>query len=393
MRALVPTLILAGVLLSGSAPAQPQAESLETQLNRARAEQAAAEAATTRLQQEADRAQGELARIRAQQAAAAQAIEAAEARITAADMELKLASAYLDIRRRRLAEERRPLASLLAGLAVMAQRPPLLAIADHGSTDEFVKVRVLLDSTLPVIRARTAGLSNELREGEHLERSAAAARAQLIQGRQDLVARRDEFAALERRAIQSAASASGEALRAGDTALAAAESVEELAGGQAGSREAAALAAALAAGDPAPARPVAPDSAPQPAPLAYRLPADAPVLEGLGSVNTSGIRSRGVTLATGRGAPVVAPAAGTVRFSGPFRSYDGVMIIDHGGGWISLLVNIRSPLKAGDRVHLGEDIGRALGPLSVELSQNGRRISPALIAGSSAALSKGGKRG
>jgi murein hydrolase activator len=393
VRALASSLIVAGLLLAGSAPAQPAAEPLEAQLKRARAEQAVAEAATARLQRDANRAQGELARIRAQQAAAAQAIEAAEARITAADMELRLASAYLDLRRRRLAEERRPVASLLAGLAVMAQRPPLLAIAERGSTDEFVKVRVLLDSTLPLIRKRTAALSTELREGEQLEQAAAAARAQRIQGRQDLVARRRQFAALERQAMLSAARASGEALSAGDTALAAAESVEQLASGQAGSREAAALAAALAAADPAPARPIPADSAPPAAPLNYRLPAEAPVVEGLGSVNSSGIRSRGITLATRRGTAVTAPAAGTVRFSRPFRSYDGVTIIDHGGGWVSLLVNVASPLKAGARVRLGDAVGRTLGPLVVELSQNGRRISPALIAGSSQTLSKGGKRG
>ena len=393
MRALALTLVITGMLLAGSAPAQPQGEALEIQLKRARVEQAAAEAETAKLQREADRAQGELARIRAQQAAAAQAIEAVEARITAADMELRLTSAYLEMRRRRLAEERRPVASLLAGLAVMARRPPLLALAERGSTDEFVKVRVLLDSTLPLIRRRTAALSAELREGERLERSAAAARTQLIEGRQDLVARRRQFAALEHKAMLSAATASGEALSAGDTALAVGESVEQLAGGQAGSREAAALASALAAAEPAPARPIASDSAPPPPPLAYQLPASAPVVEGLGSVNASGIRSRGLTLATRRGAPVTAPADGIVRFSGPFRSYDGVMIIDHGRGWISLLVNVRSPLKSGDKVRLGDAVGRTLGPLVVELSQNGRRISPALIAGSSAALSKGGKRG
>lgn len=393
MRPLLPALILTGLLLAGSAPAQPRPESLESQLRRARSEQAAAEREAAKLQKEAERAQGEVARIRAEQAAAAQAIEATEARITAADMELRLASAYLEARRRRLADQRRPVASLLAGLAVMAQRPPLLALAGRGSTDEFVKVRVLLDSTLPVIRARSARLSTELREGEQLEQAAAAARAQLIQGRQDLLARRQQFAALERKAMLSAASASGAALSAGDTALVAAESAERLASGQAGSREAARLGAALAAVDPAPARPIPPESAPPAAALVYRLPADAPVVEGLGSVNASGIRSRGITLATGRGSPVTAPAPGTVRFSGPFRGYDGVMIIDHGGGWISLLVNVASPLKQGARVRLGQSIGRTLGPLVVELSQNGRRISPALIAGSSATLSKGGKRG
>jgi septal ring factor EnvC (AmiA/AmiB activator) len=82
-----------------------------------------------------------------------------------------------------------------------------------------------------------------------------------------------------------------------------------------------------------------------------------------------------------------------VRFSGPYENYDGILIIDHGGGWMSLLVNVASTLQPGTRVRLGEPIGQALGPLGVELSQNGRRISPALIAGSSATLSKAPKGG
>ena len=69
------------------------------------------------------------------------------------------------------------------------------------------------------------------------------------------------------------------------------------------------------------------------------------------------------------------------------------MIIDHGHGWMSLLVNVATTLRAGDRVKIGQPLGRALGRVEVQLSQNGRRVSPALIAGSSAALSNGSKSG
>jgi septal ring factor EnvC (AmiA/AmiB activator) len=128
-------------------------------------------------------------------------------------------------------------------------------------------------------------------------------------------------------------------------------------------------------------------------PFPYELPVAAPVTEGLGAVDDSGVRSRGLTFASWRGAPVTAPASGTVRFSGAFRDYDGVLILDHGGGWMSLIVNVSSELHAGDKVQLGQPVGRALGPLDVELSQSGRRISPALIAGSSQNLSKTPKGG
>ena len=105
------------------------------------------------------------------------------------------------------------------------------------------------------------------------------------------------------------------------------------------------------------------------------------------------MKSRGLTLATGRGAQVIAPAAGIIRFAGPFRDYDGIVIIDHGGGWMSLIVNLRSSLQAGAKVAAGDPLGRALGPLGVELSHNGRHASPALIAGSSPTLSNGAKGG
>jgi murein hydrolase activator len=187
--------------------------------------------------------------------------------------------------------------------------------------------------------------------------------------------------------------AGGLALSTGDVAIAAGEQVERLRGEQSSGRSARELAALLASEDPSPPRPFAP-SGPEPRPpFAYILPVSAPVVQGLGAVNDSGVRSRGLTLATVRGTPLAAPADAAVRFSGPFRDYDGVVILDHGGGWMSLIVNVSSPLKPGDKVRLGDPLGRALGPIEVQLSHNGRRFSPALIAGSSQSLSKGMKGG
>ncbi len=70
------------------------------------------------------------------------------------------------------------MASLLAGLAMMARRPPLLALAgDRSGTDEFVRVRLLLDSSLPVIRRRTAALSAQLAKERAARASGAIGRA------------------------------------------------------------------------------------------------------------------------------------------------------------------------------------------------------------------------
>jgi septal ring factor EnvC (AmiA/AmiB activator) len=392
MRGLALVSVALGLAVTSSAPAQ-QPSPLDEAIRQARTEQAAAEAEAAKLERAAATARSEAERLHAEQAAAARAIEASEARITAADAELRLVSVSLAARRQQLAEQQRPISSLLAALAVMGQRPPLVAIADRGSIDEFVRVRLLLDSTMPVIRARTAALSTELSENERLEEAAVTAKSELVASRQDLLSKRNRFAELEGRAIAAANTSGAQALRVGDVALAAGEDVEKLRGGQAGSRAAAALASELARIDPAPARPVMPEGDAPSVPFAYRLPIAAEVTDGLGSVNASGVRSRGLTLSTGRGQPVIAPADGIVRFAGPFRDYDGILIIDHGRGWMTLLLNLSSPLKPGDRVRLGDAVGRTLGALGVELSQNGRRFSPALIAGSSQNLSKGAKGG
>lgn len=90
---------------------------------------------------------------------------------------------------------------------------------------------------------------------------------------------------------------------------------------------------------------------------------------------------------------VVVPADGSIAFAGPFRRHDGVVIIDHGDGWMSLLIGVRTDLPKGARVQRGQPLGRSLGPISVELSTNGRPVSAALIAGSSQLVSNQAKGG
>jgi septal ring factor EnvC (AmiA/AmiB activator) len=393
MNRFAPFLLAVPLLLAASAPAQQEAETVDQALKRARAEARAADRRVEQLEQAAGRAQGEAARLRAQQAAAAEAISAAESRISAADAERRIMAARLSARRQHLQEQQRPVASLLAGLAMMARRPPMLALTSDSSMEEFVRVRLLLDASLPVIRKRTAALSAELAEGQRLERAALASRQASARSRDELAKRRREFAQLEQRALQSAALSSSAAVGIGDAALARGEDIVKLSSEAQRSLSAAQIAAQIARLGPAPVRPAFPEGPLPRPPLNYRLPADARVIEGLGEVNPSGVKSRGLTLATARGAQVLVPAAGIIRFAGPFRDYDGIVIIDHGGGWMSLIVNIRSSLSVGAKVAAGDPLGRALGPLGVELSHNGQHASPALIAGSSARLSKEAKGG
>lgn len=383
-------LIGGSAALAASAPVQPSRPTLDQELRQALSEASAAKAEQRRLEQAAARASDELARLRGQQLAAAQAIAAAEAEISAADTRARLAQARLALQRGRLARMQAPLSSLLGGLALMARRPPLVFLADSGSAEELVKLRILLRATTPAIQARTAALSLEVDRAGLLKQSAVRALDERRRSRVELEARRNAFASLESRAAELAMARGSEALGAGDVAIASEEELEELRRAASSRAASARLATELAALGPAPV-PASPKLAK--APFAYRLPAVAPVVDGLGEISANGVRSRGVKLATRRGAAIVAPASGTILFSGPFRDYDGVVIIDHGGGWKSVLVNAGSSLKKGERVRIGDRIGTALGPVEVELHSRGNAVSPALIAGSSAVLSNEPKGG
>jgi len=387
-------LIAAPMLLAaGSAPVTAPNEPVDLALARARAEAADADRQVARLEAAANRAKDEASRLRAGQAAAAAAIAAAEARISAADARARMVGALVAARRERLARQQRPVASLLAGIATMARRPPLLTLADEGSVDEFVRVRALLDTTLPIIRKRTAALSAELAEGRRLERATLDARREIAQGRNELAGRQKKFAALERRALVLSASLSGQSLVAGDVALARGEEAESLGLEAQDRRSAARIAAELAALGPAPPRPFGPVGQSSPPPFAYQMPIAARLIAGLGEVSSSGVRTRGLTLATPRGINLIVPADGRILFAGPFRRHDGIVIIDHGDGWKTLLTNVATPLGVGARVRRGDPLGRALGDISVELSHRGRPVSAAIIAGSSQMLSKRAKAG
>jgi septal ring factor EnvC (AmiA/AmiB activator) len=274
----------------------------------------------------------------------------------------------------------------------MGRRPPLLSIADNSSLTEFVRVRALLDTTLPVIRARSAALSAELAGSRRLQAAAAAARGRLGEAQTELKARQERFAALEEKASARAAELGAGAVGAGDTVVATSESERRLLSQSEQRRAALELAAELGVLPAAPARP-GPTKPPPPPPLVYALPVAAPLSEGFGSVSDTGIRARGVTLDAFRGAEVRAPADGTIAFAGAFRRHDGVVIIDHGRGWMTMMTGVRSDRRKGDKVRRGDPLGRALGPIGLELSTNGRPVSAALIAGSSQSLFINGKSG
>ncbi|EXS70989.1 murein hydrolase activator EnvC family protein, partial [Sphingobium sp. Ant17] len=134
-------------------------------------------------------------------------------------------------------------------------------------------------------------------------------------------------------------------------------------------------------------RPARPDQTGEPAPEAvrsssgpppYRLPVIGQLVTGMGEVNEGGVRSRGLSLVTQPGAQTVAPTAGRIAFSGPYRGYGQILIIDHGQGWTTLITGLhRVTAQVGDTVRQGDPVGitgQGRPTVTIELRRNGRPV-------------------
>lgn len=372
------SILLCALAILSAAAAAP-AISPETALLRARAEARAAEGRVRVLERRAGVADTRVARARAALAAAVARIAAAEAGISAAEARVRIVAAQRSAQRVRLAAEERPAATLLAGLQVLARRPPALALIQRGSLGDLVHTRALLASTLPAIAARTEDLRAAVAAADRIEREATAAAASLRASRAELDTQRARLAGLEAASLRERQTYVDAALGEGDRALALGEDARAIVS-QTQQRRYDAQVAALLSRLPGPVlrpgtRPFPPPSGQRPR---YLLPIDGRVLAGAGEISDAGVHARGMTLAAEPGAEVVAPAAGRILYAAPFRSYGAIVIVDHGGGWTTLVTDLAAlDVARGDSVDRGETLGRAAQTrpqVTVELRRGGRPV-------------------
>jgi septal ring factor EnvC (AmiA/AmiB activator) len=367
----------------------------EAQLARAARESRLAEARAARLTRAAEAATEAVTRTATEAAALAARIQQAEADIEVARARYTITRGERAALTARLARKQEPTARLAAALQTAARRPLALSALQPGSLKEVVYVRAVLDSAVPQIRARTEGLRAELDKGRALEADAARSLASLKDSETALRQRRTELAALETRQRLASREARGAALREAERALALAEEARDLDGLVAKLDDVAALRRELAAlpgpvlrpkdfgADLAAALPSAPAPAPSagaPPPRDFQLPVDGRTLRGFGARRESGLASTGLELAPVAGAQVVAPARGRVAFAGPYRGFGRIVIIEHEGGWTSLVTGLeRVDVAVGETVIGGSPMGVAGGremPVTFELRRDGKPINP-----------------
>lgn len=367
-------LIFAPLLISAAAPLPDLSIAGQRRaLAEARRDAATAERRADQLERDAKAMTRAAERSVTEQAAAAAAIQSSEARIAAAQVQVGLIDRLRAAQRARLAERQGPIVRLTAALQTMARRPTGLALVQPGSVDDMVHVRALLGSTLPVIRERTAGLRAEVARGDALRIRAQNAVAALRYEQEQLRVRRLALGRLEadqrRRSqgfVDDAMAEQDRQIAMGERAKDIAQLIEDL-GDQADIRTRLASLPGPRLRPPVPGQTPPPPLILTPAPgeappPSYRLPVIGRLVTGMGEVSEAGVRAKGITLATTRGAQIVSPAVGRIAYAGPFRGYEAIVIIDHDNGWATLLTGMRGlTVRVGDPVIQGSPIGIADG--------------------------------
>ncbi len=356
--------------------------------------QAQGEAARQRavgLEAEAGKATAAADKTAHEAAAIAARIQQSEAALAASEARIVLISRDQQALQARLAVKQAPVVRLTGALQRLARRPVVLSLLRPGSVRDTMHLRALLETMLPEVERRTAGLRSELAQGLALQRQAEATRRDLRASQDELARRRTSLAALETRQRLASRDASGVADRESERALALAEQARDLGALTAGLDAAGALREQLAALPGPVLRPDRPDLAqvvepPSPSPSAglglagYVLPVDGRLVAGFGEARAGLPQSRGIVLAPRGGAQAIAPAAGRVAFAGPYRGYGRIVIVAHAGGWTSVITGLASlSVRVGDELVAGAPLGAA-GPvrplLTVELRKDGVPTNP-----------------
>jgi len=379
--------ITASVGIAALSAQTPSLSEQRAQLDAASKAAKDAEARAQRLQRAAAAERDEARRARTREAAIAASIQAAEAEIVAARARIAVVDRMLGQQRTRLVEQQGPITRLMAALQSLARRPAVLGLVQPGSTADIVHVRAVLGAVTPAMRARTADIRDEIARTRRLRDGAQLAAKSLADGRARLQSDRLALVRAEGEHRLRSVGYRREAMFESDRALALGEQARDLVDQMDNLGEAAETQAALAALPgplPRPADGEAQVAAARSGPPPYRLPVAGTVVTGLGELSDTGVRARGLTLATAPGAEIVAPTAGRVIYAGRFRRYGNIVIVDHGGGWTSLIAGLDTMLvKVGDPLSQGSTIGRAprrdAPRVTIELRRQGRPVDLAQL--------------
>ena len=380
----------------------------------------AAEAQRRKLETDVEAIRTDRARLNAALIDATAKIRASEIRVDAAQRRLNGLTGNEEAIRVSLGNRRAIVGEVLASLQRMGRRPPPALLVRPEDMLSAIRTSMLLGAVLPELRAETEALAADLAELVKLRTA--------ISGERDTLSR--ELAAMreERQRLSMLVDARQQALSAAEQDLKAEHektrelsrkatslrdliaSVEGDLANQRAADEAAKAEASRKQGDAAknggklqvaglPASPfndvarLAPAVAFAEARGLLPLPVGGSLVKAYGAPDGFGSVEKGLSIATRPQAVVTAPCDGWIAYSGPYRTYGQLLIINAGSGYYVVLAGMeRINVDVGQFVLTGEPvatmgdgtaktaatiaIGAAQPVLYVEFRKDGTPIDP-----------------
>jgi septal ring factor EnvC (AmiA/AmiB activator) len=304
-------------------------------------------------------------------------VQAAETRTDELEQQLKTAEGSEEAIRRTLDARRDLIGEILAALQRMGRDPPPAVLVSPDDMLGAMRAAMLLGDVLPEMRSETEALAADLADLAAVRKTITDERDKLASEQTALVAEQQRLAALvaaRQSSLENAEQALGaERSRsqqlAGQTTdlkdlITKMEADATAASHGAGTAEKAPAASETDGGTHVaaltpfkdPAR-LAPAIAFADAKGMLPLPAAGTVLKSFGAQDGFGGAEKGISIATRPGASVSSPTDGWVAFSGPYRTYGQILIINGGGGYYVVLAGLtRVSVVVGQFVLAGEPV-------------------------------------
>lgn len=372
-----------------AAQAQPKEKdlrSVEQQIEQEKKRKKALEAQSRKLSLETAALRRELIEV-------ARSAQEKEALLTSLEAQLSRLVREAEAREAALDDQRQRLAGTLGALARLSRNAPQALLVYPGAPTDMVRSALLLRVSVPRIGDRAATLAREIDSLTQVKKDIAG---KLLSLRQADAARDEERARLrrllDRKSVlrrETEAAFRQNALRMRKLAAKARTLRDLIAGLRAKPADSKPQTAAIPRPpEPALAPPRLPEGPPGglrpfPARGPLTLPVRGRLVGRYGESTNFGNTAKGIRLETRSDAQVVTPFDGKVVFAGPFRTYGQILIIEHRGGYHTLLAGLAQiDAVLGQWLLAGEPLGsmatRKGGKpiLYVELRRNGQPINP-----------------
>ena len=323
------------------------------------------------LKAKADALDKEISGLQASAVKAAGQVQDTESQVTQLEDTLEALSDEEHAKTAALEAERGRLTRAVLAMQRLSTQPPEAMLFSSQSPIDAARTARLLSIITPALDARARALQSDLNELTEMRQQMAQQRDQLAAAVDQLAAENAKLAQLinkkaevQRSTLAESAAAQSKLDKLASQAKNLQDLVDRLnrAKAETGPAVMPQVASAMPALPERMERPAGFRDFPDAAAIGPRTPVFAPargrIVTHFGDPTETGGTSKGLVLETRPGAQIVAPFDGRIAFEGPFRSYGQILIIEHGGGYHTVLAGLsRVDAVVGQYLLAGEPVG------------------------------------